>query len=213
MNCSRCNTELPDGSAFCNKCGSPLGGKAPAPAPSPLPPALLVRPPDEPEQELWKGGLSWMAYAHYWLAWLAGTGVLLGLYFGWVRGVGGIFGTILSWTVFILVALPFTYILAKHLYQKLAVRYRLTTHRLFRQIGILSRRINELELIRVDDVSIDQNVIHRLFDVGTITIIAPTDNTDPRLEIYGVDAPLPLKEKIREHVKKRRDRIVNMQSL
>ena len=56
-------------------------------------------------------------------------------------------------------------------------------------------------------------MIHRLFDVGTITIIAPTDNTDPRLVLYGIDSPLPLKEKIREHVRKRRDRIVNMQSL
>jgi uncharacterized membrane protein YdbT with pleckstrin-like domain len=165
--------------------------------------------PDEPEQELWKGGLSWLALAHLWLLWILWTSALLFVYFKWMQEWSPILGTILMG----LVALPFGYIVLKFAYGKLAIRYRLTSHRLFKQVGILSRKLNELELIRVDDVAVEQNVIQRLFDVGTVTIIAPTDNTDPRLEIYGVDSPLPLKEKIREHVRKRRERIVNMQSL
>ena len=77
---------------------------------------------------------------------------------------------------------------------------------------IFSRTINELELIRVDDVSVYQNLFHRIFDIGTITIIS-TDATDSRLEIYGVEKPVELKETIREYVRKRRERSLYMEAL
>ncbi len=205
MNCPRCSADLADGSAFCNKCGTALAAK-PA-VPSPLPLAPTVRP-DEPEQELWKGGLSWLALAHLWILWVLWTGLMLFVYFRWLSE-----SSFFGYVVLGLVCLPLGYIVLKLGYGKLAIRYRLTTHRFFKQVGILSRKLNELELVRVDDVSVEQNVIQRLFDVGTVTIIAPTDNTDPRLELYGVDAPIPLKEKIREHVQKRRSRMVNLQTL
>jgi membrane protein YdbS with pleckstrin-like domain len=67
-------------------------------------------------------------------------------------------------------------------------------------------------LIRVDDVSVYQNLIHRIFDIGTVTIIS-TDSTDSRLEIYGVEKPVELKEMIRENVQKRRGRSLYMETL
>lgn len=211
MNCPRCSAPQPEGSAFCNKCGASLTAKAPAAAPSgssPLQPSG-VRPPDEPESEIWEGRMSGKALAHLWILWVLWAGFFTYIYFGieFVREHAWA-----SYAVLALAVLPLPYILWKLAYGKLAIKYRLTTHRFFRSVGILSRRISELELIRVDDVSVEQNIIQRLFDVGVITIIS-TDATDPRLPIYGVDSPISLKEKIREHVRKRRERSLHVESL
>ena len=118
----------------------------------------------------------------------------------------------LGMIVWVLVVLPLPYIAYRLLYGKLAVGFRLTTHRFFKNVGIFSRSLNELELIRVDDVSVYQNLIHRIFDIGTVTIIS-TDSTDSRLEIYGVEKPIELKEMIRENVRKRRSRSLYMETL
>lgn len=211
MNCPRCSASQPEGSAFCNKCGASLSAKPPADAPaggSPLQPSG-VRPPDEPEHEIWEGRMSGKALAHLWILWVIWAGFLSYVYFG-LEFVNT--RPVLGYLVLGLAVLPLPYILWKLAYGKLAIKYRLTTHRFFRSVGILSRRISELELIRVDDVSVEQNIIQRLFDVGVITIIS-TDATDPRLAVYGIDGPIALKEKIREHVRKRRERSLHVESL
>ena len=202
MNCPRCNTTQPDESAFCNKCGVAVSSKATSPLASNIPK------PDEPEQELWQGRMSGKALAHLWLVWLLWTILLMTLYLAAVKEWHRFFG----YGILGLILVPVPYILGKWIYGTLAIKYRLTTHRFFKNVGILSRKINELELIRVDDVSVEQNVIQRLFDVGVITLLS-TDATDPRLVIYGVDSPIPLKEKIREHVRKRRERSLHVESL
>ena len=98
------------------------------------------------------------------------------------------------------------------LVQRLGVRYRLTNHRLFTQRGLLSRVHDEIELIRVDDVSVRQNLVQRLFGVGTVTVLS-TDASNPRLEIAGVLRPLELKELIRAQVRARRARTTFLENL
>lgn len=111
------------------------------------------------------------------------------------------------------VGLPLAGLLGGGLWRKASVRYRLTTHRLFREVGVLFRQLNEIELIRVDDVSVRQNLLERIFNVGTITVIAPTDQTEPRLELEGVENPIEVKEEIRRWVRKRRERSLHLESL
>lgn len=210
MNCPRCSAPQPDDAAFCNKCGGSLSAKpAAAPAANPLQPPSGTRPPDNPEQDVWEGRMSGKALAHLWALWILWAGILTYVYFGieYVQTHAWA-----GYTVLILAVLPLPYILFKLAYGKLAIKYRLSTHRFFKSVGILSRKINELELIRVDDVSVEQNIFQRLFDVGVITIMS-TDTTDPRLIVYGVDSPIALKEKIREHVRKRRERSLFVESL
>ena len=96
---------------------------------------------------------------------------------------------------------------------KASVRYRLTTHRLFKETGVISRDVNEIELFRVDDVSVHQNVIQRLFNVGTVTVIAPHDQTEPRLEMVGIENPIEVKEQIRTYVRRRRTGSLNVENL
>jgi uncharacterized membrane protein YdbT with pleckstrin-like domain len=96
---------------------------------------------------------------------------------------------------------------------KLATRYRLTNYRLFKETGILSREIIEIELFRVDDVSVRQNLLQRIFNVGTITVIAPHDQIEPRLELMGIENPIEVKEMIRSSVRHRRQGSLNVENL
>lgn len=206
MYCPKCGIQLAPDSRFCNQCGTPLQPGAAALSP----PAGAAS--SEPEEELWKGRVSGKAWAHWWVAWVVWAGALTYVWFGvlkpetraqaaagWIAlAAGGLPALLLVWTVLV---------------QKLSTRYRLTTHRLFKETGILSRHMNELELVRVDDVSVRQNIVQRIFNVGIITVISPTDQTEPRLELTGIENPIELKEQIRTHVRKRRDRSLHVESL
>ncbi len=201
--CPKCQAPLPSGSAFCNRCGAPAMPGAP-PAASP--------PSSEPEQELWKGRYSGKTLGHWWLLWIVELAALAYLWFGVlsaeIRG-----GPVAKWVVLAAAALPAVSLLWNLLVEKISTRYRLTTHRLFKETGIISRHLNELELLRVDDVAVRQNLIQRIFNVGVITVIAPTDQTEPRLELVGIENPIEVKEMIRTQVRKRRDRSLHVESL
>jgi uncharacterized membrane protein YdbT with pleckstrin-like domain len=72
------------------------------------------------------------------------------------------------------------------LYRRLTVRYRLTTFRFFHDTGLLSRTGNRVEVIDIDDVTVHQGLIERMFGVGTI-LVRSSDTTDPELSLPGID--------------------------
>jgi uncharacterized membrane protein YdbT with pleckstrin-like domain len=122
-------------------------------------------------------------------------------------------GPFAKWVVLAAAAVPALALLWSLLAEKVSTRYRLTTHRLFRERGVLSRRLDEMELLRVDDVAVRQNLIQRIFNVGIVTVIAPTDKTDSNLELVGIENPIEVKEMIRTQVRKRRDRSLHVESI
>jgi membrane protein YdbS with pleckstrin-like domain len=204
MSCLRCQTALPDGSAFCHRCGTPVAVPAPAVPPSPVPTA--------PEQELWKGRYSGKMDAHLWVFWCLWISALLYLWFG-VLSPAIRSRAYAPWIFAGATVLPAAGLGWGLLLHKLSVRYRLTTHRLFRERGILVRKYDEIELIRVDDVSVRQNLLQRVFNVGTVVVIASSDATEPHLEMDGIQDPIEVKERIRGEVRKRRERSLFMESL
>ena len=207
MLCPKCKTELAAGSAFCSKCGASLNATASPPA-SLAPSAAQAS--TEPEQELWKGRFSGKAHAHRWFLGLIWVAALAVAYFRfpptghypWLK-----YGYLAA------AVLPLVAIFFGTMSLKASVRYRLTTHRLFKETGVISRDVNEIELFRVDDVSVHQNMIQRLFNVGTVTVIAPHDQTEPRLEMVGIENPIEVKEQIRTYVRRRRTGSLNVESL
>lgn len=78
-----------------------------------------------------------------------------------------------------------------------AVRYDLSTQRLIIISGLLSKHIDELELFRVKDVLVSQNVWQRMLNYGSVTVLS-TDDTTPRLTIANIRAPLQAKELLRD---------------
>jgi membrane protein YdbS with pleckstrin-like domain len=90
------------------------------------------------------------------------------------------------WALVIGLAVLWTALGLTLLYRRITVRYRLTTYRLFHDTGLLSRTGNRIEVIDVDDVTVHQRIIERMFGVGTINI-ASSDRTDPNLRLPGIE--------------------------
>lgn len=188
MKCHGCGRDVPAESAFCPKCGARLNGddgeydiadgdespqarqfKAAGSRSSGKQP---------PEEELWSGTYSPQAMVGP----AAGLVVLTVLAF-----VGGSFagpvglaaaaiGAVVLWGVLGLALL----------YRRMTVHYRLTTFRLFHESGLLSRNRDRIEVIDINDVTLSQGIIERMFNVGTIHIES-SDTTDPELDLPGID--------------------------
>ena len=175
-------------------------------SPAPLPAS------QEPEQDLWRGRFSGKAHAHRWILWALWVGALVVAFLKWLPP-DRIDRSVIRYAFLGAALLPFLGILGGTLRMKASVGYRLTTHRLFTETGVLSRDLNEIELVRVDDVSVHQNFIQRIFNVGTITVFSPHDQTDPRLTMVGIENPIEVKELIRNHVRRRRQGSLNVENL
>jgi membrane protein YdbS with pleckstrin-like domain len=83
-----------------------------------------------------------------------------------------------------------------------AAQYRLTDRRLFIERGIVHRHKDQLELARVDDVRIRQNVLHRFLDVGSIEIL-PRDRNLRRVVMVGIQNADEVAETIRSLARER----------
>lgn len=202
MKCRHCQAEIPDASAFCNVCGGPQSaGHAPYPTANGPTPVV-------PEETLWEGRYSAKAAALSWLLWLFWVALLAVAATTFLAGKG----TQVQLGLLLSALLPGLLLGARVLYRKLTMRYRLTNHRFFRERGLLSRSIDEVELIRVDDVTTVQDMVQRIFGVGRVVILS-TDATDPRLLIDGISDPVGLKEKIRTQVRARRNRTTFLETL
>jgi membrane protein YdbS with pleckstrin-like domain len=196
MKCQVCSRDIPDESRFCNACGArQLSADQLKETPE-----LVKKPykPAGPENDLWSGRFSAKALAHYWLICLI-----------WMTAVAVFRVTVLppdtaSWLIWILLAIglaPVVWTLWATMVRKVSMRYRLTSHRLFLEHGLIRREMSEVELIRVDDVSVSQNILQRIFNVGSVTVIS-TDASDPRAVLNGIEAPIKVKEMIRTAVQK-----------
>lgn len=85
-----------------------------------------------------------------------------------------------------LVALLWLWLFGLLLYERLAVAYSLTTQRLVHQRGILRRTTNRIEVIDIDDVTVEQGFVERMLGIGTIKILS-SDASDPKLLLRGID--------------------------
>jgi uncharacterized membrane protein YdbT with pleckstrin-like domain len=199
MKCVSCGSPIPEGGQFCPKCG---GRQSPTGIPAPPPSA------PEPEAAVWAGRYSPFADGLSWLLWGIYAAVAVYAALNWLPLTE-------RWQKYVYwgaVLLPAVLIGFASLVRRISVRYRLTTHRLFKEVGIVSRKISEIELMRVDDLTVTQNIIQRMFDVGVVTLVT-SDASDPRLEIAGIRHPVEVKEHIRTQVQKRRGRTLNVESL
>ncbi len=80
-----------------------------------------------------------------------------------------------------------------------AVRYRLTPQRLEVERGVLGRRFESIDLWRVRDVVLEQNLVERLRGVGRITVLS-TDQVEPELLVGPVAGAKPLYDRLRDAV-------------
>lgn len=191
MACPACSYDAPLDSVYCPKCGHrmsyPAPGAASGPAAAGSPTAIdkfragrNSPSADDAELPLWEGSYSPKAMYGSWL--LAGfvtvaalvlTIVLSAVAFAWLA----------AWAIAGVLWITFG---VYYLIERYSIAYTLTSHRFVHQTGILRRVINRIETIDIDDVTIEQGFIERMFGVGTIRLLS-SDTSHPQLHLRGID--------------------------
>ena len=82
-------------------------------------------------------------------------------------------------------------------------KYKVSMRRVETEHGVLSKRVDSLELWRVLDVEYTQTLIDRIFDNGRITLVS-TDQSDPKLLLHGMPNHRELFEQLRDAVQNAR---------
>lgn len=148
--------------------------------------------PPAPETTLWKGNPS--QWVHFWYYFFC---VLLA--FGCIAiaiGTGGI--------AIVALIIPVILWLGRWWITK-TTTYELTTQRLRLSSGILSRRVDELELYRVKDYTMEQPFFLRVANLGNLTLIT-SDVTTPTVVIRAISHVADVRENLRTAVQHERDR-------
>lgn len=81
-------------------------------------------------------------------------------------------------------------------YLSLSTRYELTTQRLRITQGLFSRTMEEIDLVRVRDSKVTQNLGERSFHVGDIQIFT-SDSSTPEFRLENVRDPMEVREILR----------------
>jgi membrane protein YdbS with pleckstrin-like domain len=83
--------------------------------------------------------------------------------------------------------------------------YRLTNRRLFVSTGVVHRRRDMMELLRVKDVfARQQSLMERWLKLGTVVVV-PTEKELPTFYLAGVDDPKEVMDLIWHHARAERD--------
>lgn len=184
---------------------TPNGDTKPTPVPPPM--SGADTPPlshdGSEERELWADSVSPKFFGgQFLLLILIGIALIIG-------------GSMLSgeslgrWPLWIGLGIPGIWLLVlvgRVLYCRLARRYRLTNRRLFVEEGILIRTVNQTDMIRVNDVTVTQKLLDRVFNVGSVTVDSPSDPSHPKIMIMGIEDPHHVAELIHREMQTIRDR-------
>lgn len=96
-------------------------------------------------------------------------------------------------TVIGLLALPFLQIRRK------SVRYVITDRNIDYELGVLSKRVETLQLWRVRDIDFQQSALERLLGIARISVFTK-DATDPVLVMEGLPASREIFDGLKEAV-------------
>jgi membrane protein YdbS with pleckstrin-like domain len=166
-------------------------GIPPQPAPGATPPPAGTAPPDK-EVVYFEGRPKLRADQAKAMLWvLLGLGLICLAVFSWASNwpwwvtIGCIILAV------VIVVVPWLLIRA--------TRYRITNYRIDFERGILTKKIDTLELWHVDDIKFEQGLIDRMMNVGCIIIVS-NDKTTPRLDLHGVPNPRQIFDQLKDRV-------------
>ena len=166
----------------------------------------------ESERDLWVGRTDWRHFSGR-LAVFAVGNLLLGILIGWAT-------TSVEWLTFwpsfgvvvLVLVVSGVVIVGPVVLTVIGSRYRVTTERLFVERGILSQTIDQMELIRIDDVRLHRTLLDRIFGLGTVKVLS-TDATDKEIVIEGISQPEKVAEVMRDRMRKMRKKSLFIENL
>jgi uncharacterized membrane protein YdbT with pleckstrin-like domain len=146
---------------------------------------------DVSEEILWKGSPSQVLnLGKYLMALLLAVGI----------GIAGMFFP----PVWAAIILPLGWMLWIFVETR-SIQHELTTERIRLQRGVFNRKLDDVELYRVKDTSMERPFWYRIFGLSTL-IVETSDRSQPRIEIKAVSGGDQLREKLRKQVEFWRDR-------
>ena len=81
--------------------------------------------------------------------------------------------------------------------------YELTEQTFTEKSGVLSQKIESLELYRIKDYSVEKPFLMRLFGLGNLTLTS-SDKSNPYVYLYGIKDVENVRDIFRQHVEKAR---------
>ena len=145
---------------------------------------------------LYEGNPSWKAYFGHFVA--AGfAAVILIAILNMISGAGAPMKTKVL-NVAIPLAACAVFFFGLHLYRK-SIKFRVSNTVIEHERGLLSKRIDVVELWRVKDVSYKQSLVDRVLSIAHNQIVT-SDATNPNFEIVGMPASRKLFEQLRDSI-------------